>query len=115
MARHAPVKFSNQLQRAPVWLAAIALACGAVVQAQQQPVTTGPVPATPAPYTFIEGKVPQGVQPDGNSIVFEGPNEMLVIDTGRHPEHTDKIIGSQIYSPHWPATLVAGLFLYGWC
>jgi hypothetical protein len=45
-------------------------------------------------YTFIEGKVPQDAQPDGNSILIEGPAEMLVIDTGRHPEHTDKIIAA---------------------
>ena len=62
------------------------------------------------PYTFIEGKVPEDVQPDGNSIVFEGPKEMLVIDTGRHPEHTDKIIAvakarnkpiTAIVNTHW--------------
>lgn len=62
------------------------------------------------PYTFIEGKVPEDVQPDGNSIVFEGPREMLVIDTGRHPEHTDKIIAvakarnkpiTAIVNTHW--------------
>jgi len=67
-------------------------------------------PAAPAPYTFIEGKLPQDVQPDGNSIVFEGPKEMLVIDTGRHPEHTDKIIAvakarnkpiTAIINTHW--------------
>lgn len=63
-----------------------------------------------APYTFIEGKVPQDMQPDGNSIVFEGPKEMLVIDTGRHPEHTDRIIAlakardkpiTAIVNTHW--------------
>lgn len=68
------------------------------------------VAATPAPYTFIEGKVPQGVQPDGNSIVIEGLDGMLVIDTGRHPEHTDKIIAvakargkpvTAIVNTHW--------------
>lgn len=67
-------------------------------------------PAAQAPYTFIEGKVPKDVQPDGNSIVFEGPNGMLVIDTGRHPEHTDKIIAvararnkpiTAIVNTHW--------------
>lgn len=63
-----------------------------------------------APYTFIEGQVPKDRQPDGNSIVFEGPKEMLVIDTGRHPEHTDKIIAvarernkpiTAIINTHW--------------
>lgn len=66
--------------------------------------------ASVAPYTFIEGKLPKDAQPDGNSIVFEGPAEMLVIDTGRHPEHTDKIIAvakarnkpiTAIINTHW--------------
>jgi glyoxylase-like metal-dependent hydrolase (beta-lactamase superfamily II) len=70
----------------------------------------GAAPAAQAPYTFIEGKVPEDMQPDGNSIVFEGPKEMLVIDTGRHPEHTDKIIAlakarnkpiTAIVNTHW--------------
>jgi glyoxylase-like metal-dependent hydrolase (beta-lactamase superfamily II) len=61
-------------------------------------------------HTFIEGKVPQDAQPDGNSILIEGPAEMLVIDTGRHPEHTDKIIAAAkarnkpitaIINTHW--------------
>jgi len=61
-------------------------------------------------YIFIEGKVPQDAQPDGNSILIEGPAEMLVIDTGRHPEHTDKIIAAAkarnkpitaIVNTHW--------------
>lgn len=67
-------------------------------------------PAVQAPYTFIEGKVPQDRQPDGNSIVLEGPDDMLVIDTGRHPEHTDQIIAlararnkpvTAIVNTHW--------------
>lgn len=70
----------------------------------------GAAPVMQAPYTFIEGKVPQGVQPDGNSIVIEGPEEMLVIDTGRHPEHTDKVVAvararnkpiTMIVNTHW--------------
>ncbi len=67
-------------------------------------------PAAQAPYTFIEGKVPADVQPDGNSIVLEGPHELLVIDTGRHPEHTDQILAvakaknkpiTAIINTHW--------------
>jgi glyoxylase-like metal-dependent hydrolase (beta-lactamase superfamily II) len=70
----------------------------------------GATSAVQAPYTFIEGKVPREMQPDGNSIVLEGPKEMLVIDTGRHPEHTDKIIAvaksrnkpiTAILNTHW--------------
>ena len=66
--------------------------------------------AVQAPFTFIEGQVRGDMQPDGNSIVLEGPKELLVIDTGRHPEHTDKIIAiarernkpiTAIVNTHW--------------
>lgn len=70
----------------------------------------GATPTGDAPYIFIEGKIPEKVQPDGNSILLEGPSGMLVIDTGRHPEHTDKIIAAAkarnkpitaIINTHW--------------
>ena len=73
-------------------------------------IAAGAAEPAVSPYIFIEGKVPQDVQPDGNSIVFEGPKEILVIDTGRHPEHTDKIIAvaktrhkpiTAIINTHW--------------
>ena len=90
----------------PLLLAAIAH----VAVSAAEPTTTRLAAAKTPPYTFIEGKVPEDVQPDGNSIVFEGPNEILVIDTGRHPEHTDKIIAvararnkpiNAIINTHW--------------
>lgn len=64
----------------------------------------------PPPYTFIEGKLPADVQPDGNSIIFEDAKGLVVIDTGRHPEHTDKILAyakergkpiTAIVNTHW--------------
>ncbi|WP_343730636.1 MBL fold metallo-hydrolase [Duganella sp.] len=67
-------------------------------------------PASQAAYTFIEGQLPANRQPDGNSIIIEGAQELLVIDTGRHPEHTDKIIAmatarnkpiTAIVNTHW--------------
>ena len=90
----------------PILLAAIAH----VAVSAAEPTTTRLAAAKTPPYIFIEGKVPEDVQPDGNSIVFEGPKEILVIDTGRHPEHTDKIIAvararnkpiTAIINTHW--------------
>ncbi|MGW8392016.1 MBL fold metallo-hydrolase [Pseudoduganella sp. HUAS MS19] len=96
-----------QLKYSLLLLAAIA----PVAALAAEPATAGmPAPHPQAPYTFIEGKVPENAQPDGNSIVFEGANEFLVIDTGRHPEHTDKIIAvakarnkpiTAIINTHW--------------
>jgi glyoxylase-like metal-dependent hydrolase (beta-lactamase superfamily II) len=86
-------------------IATLALAAG-LAAAPAAPAAS----AAQAPYTFIEGRLPKDAQPDGNSIVFEGPNEMLVIDTGRYPEHTDKIIAvakarnkpiTAIINTHW--------------
>ena len=64
----------------------------------------------PQPYKFIEGKLPVDVQPDGNTIIFEDAKDLLVIDTGRHPEHSDKILAyakergkpiTAIVNTHW--------------
>src|SRR4051794_352511 len=34
---------------------------------------------------LIAGAFVPGSQPDGNSVVFTGPNGLVVVDTGRHP------------------------------
>jgi glyoxylase-like metal-dependent hydrolase (beta-lactamase superfamily II) len=66
--------------------------------------------AAPQPYKFIEGRLPVDVQPDGNSIIFEGDKELVVIDSGRHPEHSDKVLAyakergkpvTAIINTHW--------------
>lgn len=33
-----------------------------------------------------------GTQPDGNSVVFTTPEGLLVLDTGRHPQHAGSIL-----------------------
>jgi glyoxylase-like metal-dependent hydrolase (beta-lactamase superfamily II) len=42
--------------------------------------------------TLISGHFVPGTQPDGNSVVFEGRDGLIVVDTGRHPEHTKTIV-----------------------
>jgi glyoxylase-like metal-dependent hydrolase (beta-lactamase superfamily II) len=42
--------------------------------------------------TVIPGAFEPGRQPDGNSVVFEAPDGLIVLDTGRHAEHTQKIL-----------------------
>jgi glyoxylase-like metal-dependent hydrolase (beta-lactamase superfamily II) len=68
------------------------------------------VQAAPQPYKFIEGRLSADVQPDGNTVIFEGSEELVVIDTGRHPEHSDKILAyakergkpvTAIINTHW--------------
>jgi glyoxylase-like metal-dependent hydrolase (beta-lactamase superfamily II) len=41
---------------------------------------------------FIEGGLEPGRQPDGNSVVFEAPDGLIVVDSGRHAEHQRKIL-----------------------
>jgi len=41
---------------------------------------------------LIAGKFVPDQQPDGNSIIFHTADGLLVIDTGRHAEHTQQII-----------------------
>lgn len=50
-----------------------------------------PTPAAPG-FEMIRGALAPGRQPDGNSIVLDSNAGLIVFDTGRHREHTDKII-----------------------
>src|SRR3954471_15477527 len=67
-------------------------------------------PALPAGYHLIPGAVPLDSGPDGNSIVIEAPRGLIVVDTGRHPEHAQAIIDyarqrgrpiAAIVNSHW--------------
>lgn len=40
----------------------------------------------------IFGEFVPGRQPDGNSILIRGPEGLIVVDTGRHVQHTQQII-----------------------
>ena len=63
------------------------------------------------PYHLIPGRVPLDWQgPDGNSIVFDAPKGLVVVDTGRSPMHAQKILDyarargrpiAAILNTHW--------------
>lgn len=44
------------------------------------------------PFHLIPGAVPLDSGPDGNTIVLDAPKGLIVFDTGRHPEHAQKIL-----------------------
>ncbi|MET0232977.1 MAG: MBL fold metallo-hydrolase [Rhodanobacteraceae bacterium] len=77
------------------------------------PAATGVAPGVDLiPGTFVEG-----TQPDGNTVVFEAPGGLVVFDTGRHREHTQKIIDFAsaakkpivaIVNSHWHLDHVGG-------
>ena len=60
--------------------------------------------------TLIPGSFERGRQPDGNSVVFDGRDGLIVVDTGRHAWHSDKIAAvakarrrpiAAIVNTHW--------------
>ena len=71
-----------------------------------------------APGTFlVEGEATPNRQPDGNSIIIEAPQGLIVFDTGRHPEHAQKLLDfaltqglpiAAIINSHWHLDHVGG-------
>ncbi|HVK31811.1 MAG TPA: MBL fold metallo-hydrolase [Burkholderiaceae bacterium] len=41
---------------------------------------------------LLPGRFPRERQPDGNSLVLEGRGALLVVDTGRHADHTQALL-----------------------
>jgi glyoxylase-like metal-dependent hydrolase (beta-lactamase superfamily II) len=67
-------------------------------------------PAAAEPYHLIPGAVPLDSGPDGNTIVLDAPEGLIVFDTGRHPEHAEAILDyaksrhrpiAAIVNSHW--------------
>jgi glyoxylase-like metal-dependent hydrolase (beta-lactamase superfamily II) len=61
-------------------------------------------------YHLIPGQVPLDKGPDGNSIVLDAPDGLIVVDTGRHPQHSQAILDyakargrpiAAIVNTHW--------------
>ncbi|WP_309661942.1 MBL fold metallo-hydrolase [Sphingomonas sp.] len=61
-------------------------------------------------YHFIPGQIPADKGPDGNTIILDAPKGLIVVDTGRHPEHSAAILAfaeargrpiAAIINSHW--------------
>lgn len=61
-------------------------------------------------YHLIPGQVPPDKGPDGNTVVLDAPQGLIVVDTGRHPEHSAAILAyvkargrpiAGIINSHW--------------
>ena len=72
----------RQLLAAALALLAIGLTAGCA---------TAPA-AGPTAYHLIEGSFPADRGPDGNSIFLDAPDGLILVDTGRHPAHRDKLL-----------------------
>jgi glyoxylase-like metal-dependent hydrolase (beta-lactamase superfamily II) len=66
---------------------------------------------------LVPGRFVAGHQPDGNSVIFHGPDGLVVVDTGRHPEHTQEIVDlarrshaavKVIVNSHWHLDHIGG-------
>ena len=68
-----------------------------------------PAAAAPAGYALIPGSFAPGRQPDGNTIVIDAPDGLIVVDTGRHPEHREKILALAKARGTGTSTIPAGM------
>jgi glyoxylase-like metal-dependent hydrolase (beta-lactamase superfamily II) len=77
----------------------------------------GPVAQIASDIYLIRGALPANDQPDGNSVILRGPTGLLVVDTGRHVEHTQEIIDfaksqhlaiAVIVNTHWHLDHIGG-------
>lgn len=59
---------------------------------------------------LIPGAILPGRGPDGNTVIFEAPDGLVVVDTGRHAWHSDAILAfaaarqrpiAAIFNTHW--------------
>jgi glyoxylase-like metal-dependent hydrolase (beta-lactamase superfamily II) len=62
------------------------------------------------PYHLIPGAVPLDKGPDGNSVILDAPDGLVVFDTGRHLEHAQAILNyararrrpiAAVINSHW--------------
>jgi glyoxylase-like metal-dependent hydrolase (beta-lactamase superfamily II) len=66
---------------------------------------------------LLRGTFVPGTQPDGNTVVLRGTDGLVVVDTGRHVEHTQQIVDfarqagvpvKAIVNTHWHLDHVGG-------
>jgi len=75
-------------------------------------------PSEIAPGVWLQsGNFTLGSQPDGNSIIFDAPRGLIVVDTGRHQTHTRLLIDfaaqrdkkiAAVINTHWHLDHVGG-------
>jgi glyoxylase-like metal-dependent hydrolase (beta-lactamase superfamily II) len=98
----------------PVLGLLLALIIGPAVA--QADLASGAEPVLPGVF-LIPGAFAPGQQPDGNSVLLEAPEGLIVVDTGRHVAHTQRILDfaierqrpiAAIVNTHWHLDHVGG-------
>ena len=102
-------------------VAAAWLTAGGMAAAQTTPDPQGSrcPDASPlaASVELVRGRFIPGAQPDGNSVLLRAPAGLVVIDTGRHAEHTQRILDcatragvpiGAVINTHWHLDHIGG-------
>jgi glyoxylase-like metal-dependent hydrolase (beta-lactamase superfamily II) len=70
----------------------------------------GAAPAPDRAWHFVPGSFAPGRGPDGNSVFLDAPDGLILVDTGRHPAHQEKLLAyakargrpiAAIVNTHW--------------
>ena len=79
--------------------------------------TAGDAKVGGSTFHLIAGSVPEDKGPDGNSIFLDAPGGLILVDTGRHPAHAEKLLAhakargrpiAAILNTHWHMDHVQG-------
>jgi len=70
----------------------LAACCWSAALAAAQPVTAPPPEQVAPGVTLLRGAMLPMRGPDGNTVVFDAPEGLIVVDTGRHDWHSDGIL-----------------------
>lgn len=70
----------------------LAACCWSAALAAAQPVTAPPPEQVAPGVTLLRGAMLPMRGPDGNTVVFDAPEGLVVVDTGRHAWHGDGIL-----------------------
>lgn len=91
---------------------------GALISILMAAASSAAVPEELAPGVFfLRGVFVEGRQPDGNSVLFQAPGGFVVVDTGRHREHTQALIDfaagrkmplAAVVNTHWHLDHIGG-------
>lgn len=116
-----PAKVTDLKSRMIAYLAPLMSAVVVLAACHVEPAPSAPPPAIGTDLatgiTLIAGGFDPGRQPDGNTVILQGRQGLVVMDTGRHPEHTQKILdyAAQIRQPilavvnsHWHLDHISG-------